>query len=417
MACKQFFFSGTGSNSTLQVYLPVAISAVNTAAGSSTLTPAEHHWLVAGFFKNVRLTLSAAPGSGKSWTLDLMVNGVASGLQVVISDAATSGTSGATEATVSDGDLLAWRLTPSGFPTTTRFTIVSEFNGSASGEAGYGLANTALTTAVGRGSIWGGHVNTTSVIGQTGHVSAAGSVTKFAFRLETTPGVGASRTAVLYKNGVIQDGSGGTPDTRITITDATPGLTATTTFSLPVVVGDDVQIRTSVSGSPTNSNATFATKFIATTDTESNIGWWAAALISAAFMYPTGHTAAGGWGTESAMQLPAPISTVAVSDLRIVTSNTITNGAFTVRKNGANTALAVSMVGVTSGSDLANSVTLANGDIWAMAFTGTPGLNRTARWSMKLTAAADSPAGGGGGGVAPGRPFMGSLVGSVVMGW
>ncbi len=67
-----------------------------------------------------------------------------------------------------------------------------------------------------------------------------GNLTKLAIKTYGTSYSGGSWVAFIVLNGVIQDGSGGTVDTRTTLTDGTASVLGS--FTLPLIVGDHVDV-------------------------------------------------------------------------------------------------------------------------------------------------------------------------------
>src|SRR3990167_415979 len=103
------------------------VSAGNAQSGA---TEANFQQVIAipGTIKNLYVELTSSPGSGKSYTSALMVNGVATALSVAIADSATTGNDTADSIAVNAGDLISLRITPSGTPTasTPRYGVVFE---------------------------------------------------------------------------------------------------------------------------------------------------------------------------------------------------------------------------------------------------------------------------------------------------
>lgn len=93
-------------------------------------------------------------------------------------------------------------------------------------------------------------------------VGTWGSLTYHTFELSAAPGDGKSVTFALYKNGTKQDGSGGTVDTRVTISGASD-TTGSATFDLAVDPGDELSLEMSESGGVTSLNVSYGTRFVA----------------------------------------------------------------------------------------------------------------------------------------------------------
>jgi hypothetical protein len=89
--------------------------------------------------------------------------------------------------------------------------------------------------------------------------------------MEVAPGMGQSRTYALMLNNVLQDGSGGTVNTQLVISDlATTGFVA---LSLPLAVLDTLSIRQYAGGAPTVSRVTASVAVTADLDGESALNF------------------------------------------------------------------------------------------------------------------------------------------------
>ena len=193
----------------------------------------------AGTFSNWSIVLTVAPGASKSFTFTLMVNGVATAAAITISGTATSGTYTATTIALADGDELAIRAVPSGTPALGRASICWDFNSTTSAESLYGSGNV-------NGPIGANRINKVLCVVDNANwdpaatavdvVSCAGTLTKATIKLDADVTASGSLTFTITKNGTAQDGSGGTPDTRITFTTGT--TKASMTAPLAVAVGD-----------------------------------------------------------------------------------------------------------------------------------------------------------------------------------
>jgi hypothetical protein len=191
-------------------------------------------------------------------------------------------------------------------------------------------------------------------------------------RISVAPGTGKHRSFALYKNAVLQDGSGGTVDTTVTISDAE--TTGFALFDLPVDVLDYVSLAQLVSTSPAGSCITASIGFRATTDGQSILCFnsagsnpdnsgvtdFASAMFSG-WGYTTAQapTPAPAWRpdryptTELLLALPAGIDTFTLRGFCVNLSTS--PGAdksylFTTRQAFADTASALTMTGA-SGID------------------------------------------------------------------
>jgi hypothetical protein len=225
----------------------------------------------------------------------------------------------------------------------------------------------------------------TASAANSSYVSAPGVITQMNVLLTVAPGGATTRVFTIYKNAVAQDGSGGTPDTRVSFTGTDVDLTST--FSLAIAAGDDVQVRQTATGPPAATDANFTVKVVSTTDTHSNICHWTNGFL------PTSgtnyaYTAASGWGaTELGLERGGLMSAVELRDFRGKSNSTITNQTYTTRKNLGATAQSFNVTGGSTGSDLTNTVALAPGDTFDVEAVGNGGFNRGFMCAWTLVAA------------------------------
>jgi hypothetical protein len=201
------------------------------------LTAVAREWLMT--HRDRRVSVSAAgdrvgaktrwrrrrAGSGESWTVDLYVNGSPSALTVTVSDLDTDGVVEA-DVAVSAGDLVRYLLTRSSTSASQPNMIMTlEFEADAAGTHVYGFRDRAdwNSSGVSAGFYGEGFPSASSEHHAT--IVPTGTVTGWSinmadgvFPFSTTPGVGNTITYTLQKNGVDQDGTGGTVDTVLTFT-------------------------------------------------------------------------------------------------------------------------------------------------------------------------------------------------------
>lgn len=240
-------------------------------AFSTTLAARTVPWIVAGTFDNFIVTLDVAPGAGKSWVFTLVINGSDTGITVTISDSATTARDILHTATIAVNDTVTLKAVPSGTPTTpgTRGVRTSlEFTGTTIAQSGYAIAGDALSTAAVRYTgLFDGDAYGTVATDVHNVAAAAGTITGMRATVSAQPGVGKSWTHVIYKNGVKQDGTGGTVNTTVTISDTATAASAS--FSLVVVGGDTFYVEVTPAGTPAAATGSVACAFTATTDGES----------------------------------------------------------------------------------------------------------------------------------------------------
>lgn len=322
----------------------------------------------AGEFGNFVLRLTTAPGVGKSWTYTFYKNGSATALAVTISDAATDGRSTVLIA-ISPGDTGHWERTSTGSPASHIPKMTYEFIHADDYVSGYsGAVNISSAGAA---------VAPLSAYGTASYsvIPTPGDLTALDYVLVTAPGSGKSYTLTLRKNGVAQDGSGGTPNTTVTISDlATTGAWAGT---VSLVAGDYIDVNVVGTSTPASSALTVASTFSAATDGVSIIAGSIAGQSPPRFYAPTVEYAGApdAEATETPMEQLGGVSSFVLSDWYGRWSNTsfddfVNPHTYEVRVNGATpgSTLSTTYTGPTlTGSDTTNSLTIADGDVWCVS--------------------------------------------------
>ncbi len=211
--------------------------------------------VVAGTFSKLKVKLIDPAGAGESWTVDLYVNGSASAITVTISDTDTDG-SVETNVAVSAGDLVKYVMTRSSTSASQpNMVLALEFTASAANTYVYGFRDMAAWASTGVSAPFYGEGFPTTA-GSEDHASITPTGTVTAWRINmadgvfpyvTTPGANTI-TYTLQKNGVDQDGTGGTVDTVLAFTGSTN--TGNKSFSLSTTDGDLLSVKCVVSGTP-----------------------------------------------------------------------------------------------------------------------------------------------------------------------
>lgn len=365
---------------------------LDSAVEVSAKTP----WGVAGTFRNLYIKLTGAPGSGAGWTIEVYKGGVATGMVVSIFGSSVDGWFTASDVTVSPGDELALLWTTTGTPGAAGVAYYSvEFEGDNANESGYAqMPATAINRRTGvfwpvkSSGIW----TLTAGNAMENVVPTGGDLKALYYRLDGAPGAGTSYHFHVYKNGVKQDGSGGTVNTTVTISDAATSGNAS--FTLALVATDRVYIECSVSGSPAGRAVGVAARFLATTDGESIMGGWSTLDQSTPIFHRFHGATNTGAVAETTQFAPASVATFGIAKLRVRVYTAPGVGksqAFVVRKNGAATSFAATVSDAANdASDLVDSVSLSNGDRFSASMTpsGTPAAS-TGTWSAVQTMAAD----------------------------
>lgn len=368
--CKQVFCWRTwpaGTNST-------SYRGFEAATAWLTASGRDQPWLVTGDFRNFIVDLDTAPGAGTSITYTLMINGVDSALTFTISGTNTNG-SVAGPVYVTSGDLILIKRSVTGSPTLGVQRASLEFNGANAGESGYGHSAQASSA---RNTLFNpDQLNTTTGITRYSLAAAPGNVTALAANMTAAPGVGNSRTVVIYLNDVKQDGAGGTVDTRCTVSDT--ATQATVTFSLPVSAGDRLYTEWSSVGTPASANTAMGCRFTATTDGYSQVCFGDPAGLNDSntrYTYPLSANVNNWNATETNVDAKAGTSSFVLRDLRQRWSNT-SSVTITLRQNAGATALTCATAASTTASDTTHTVTINSGDLWDFERAGTTGFSRT----------------------------------------
>jgi hypothetical protein len=383
MPCKQIFTNRQPAMSnSVANYLGPTFG--GEAWQASTFAPVP--WQIAGSFRYAGIALASAPGAGNSIAFTMVKNGVDTSLTITITDSATSGTDFVHTVSVTPGDLLYWRCTPTSSPTVSACQLTVEFWGTVIGESGYGNMDLLSNSQTWRTPMFNQGVWNTGNGGTSNHevVAVAGDLKALSYNLSAAPGGGKSYLIQLYKNGTLQNGSGGTVDTRVTIADS--ATTGSWSGTLTLAAGDYVYLESVPSGTPAAAKVGAGVKFLATTDGESQGG------MLTFFNLPTSGTTYSKpmqyyttWDATEANVLVTHQGNTPflVRGLRVRTGLTIGTGpvAFTIRRNGASSGITCSItVGNQTGADTTHSVIMSLGDTWSIEYvaTASPGAARIA---------------------------------------
>ena len=350
------------------------------SAGDSTpiVTP--------GVMSNLSVILSSAPGAGASWTATIQKNDVDTALAVTISGAAaTSGSDTAHQISFAAGDTIRLNWTTGGASSKAWVTSI-EWTPTTAGENIYEFSGDFTNAtdipvfgAVGAGS-GGTGFSATSI------VASAGTISKIRVNTRSTPTGGNSFTYRLRLNGVDQDGTGGTTDTRATIT---AGNTSANSSFTPIAIaaGDLISIRYTQVGANTSAYDVGTVVFTPTNANEScsNVNGNTAGPSTTVtnYTYPRSVHNSGfdAWSTTESVRnySGAATATVTLTAFYVAVSTAPGVGksrTFTVRKNAADTGLVVTISdNATSGNITGQSVPLsALSDRWTIKAvpSGTP---------------------------------------------
>ncbi len=211
--------------------------------GTETLI--QRYWLVAGVFRNLRIKLPSVVDSGKQLDFTLRINEADTAMTISFSGSETDKTYTASDISVAVGDRVNFKTVNTGSgPLGPLWTF--EFEPTSGNKSCYGHANTDGTGSTPRyfGALCGysnpGAISPLASI--IGVFPCAGTITDLGVVLDAAPGSGTHVFSIWKStdNGstfVQQNGSGGTPDTRITYSGG-GNRSRTSAFSLSVNAGD-----------------------------------------------------------------------------------------------------------------------------------------------------------------------------------
>ena len=353
----------------------------------------------AAVISNVHLTIDIAPGSGKSWTVTLMKNEVATALTFNIADLAVKGQDTSNSVTIAAGDVLCWRAVGNSTPATASFNNwyfeiapltpgITQLGGSAfswNNTTKLASPSNLLGPAAAVGSEYQGYH----------YVPTAGSFIA-SYGYQVGAGVTATGfTMLLNLNGVDQDGTGGTVDTRVTWLYTSAKSVSGGTYNLPVVAGDIVYWKATVVGTPGTKTGSISISFQATNTNEyimgmNGVGGLLAGVNQWTYIM-TGTSASPPTVSTSIMQLPVyPTRPVNITKFYVRLTNGPNVGqtrSFTTQKNGSDTSLAFNISGTTqTGNDTANGhkVSLASADTFSVRMGDVTGSSSFSRFTYSL---------------------------------
>lgn len=225
----------------------------------------ETPWSVAGSFSNWKIVMKIAPGSGVSITFTLYVNQTATALTITIAGASTTGSDTTHTVSISPGDTVYVRSAVTGspaIPPSFPWMILSlEFDSGDNFQSGY-CTNRPLgfeASVMSTGLCWGQYLTSGSLAFRSvtdanvdDVIPIAGVIDRLDLTNTMTVTIGGydplqsgdSLEFAIVKNNIVQDGSGGTPDTRTTF--AYPTTSAVWTGTLNIAAGDIVRLQVTV---------------------------------------------------------------------------------------------------------------------------------------------------------------------------
>lgn len=222
---------------------------------------------IAGTFRKLRVRIQHAPGGVNSVKFTLQKNSADTGLSVTITGTEVEAFNDSTEVAFAVGDLIRLRRTHvAGIPTASYAQCSIEWEGPNDTDSIYGT-NTGNNVAEHNrfNYVFNGHGDWQNVTSDNykNVVPIPGTLTQMYAHIDGPVGAGNSITFTTYLNDIAQDGSGGTPDTRLTISGGSD-TTGNTSFALPLVLGDLVHMQATYVG-PTRVRVGYSYSFTSET--------------------------------------------------------------------------------------------------------------------------------------------------------
>lgn len=376
------------NNVTMGTTGPVYDSLVSSNEAIDTGTEAQHETLVAssGTLKNLRIKLGTAPGAGTSRTFTVRVNGASTSITLTISGTDTTGSDTSNTASVSAGDRIALLGTVTGAVADTRLFSSLEFSGTTANESlmsgGTGVAQLS-TTDTEYISLNGLGQQSAAQATAEQLVAVGGTVKNLYIRLDAAPGVGTSRVFTVFKNG---------SSTALTVTISGTDTTGSdTTNSVSVSAGDKVSLEDNPSAlPPAAARLRHGATFVATTDGEFPIlgGGGSNPANNATNYVSVCQSPSNSWiPTENQIHCPGQTCTIDKFYFEVGTAPGAGNTwTLTLRKNAASSGLTMVIADTaTTGTDLVNTVSVANDDLLALQsvpFSAPTGMG-TSKWGFR----------------------------------
>lgn len=344
-------------------------------------------WPTAGTFGNFLVVIDVAPGATKSRAFTFTNVTTAATVTVTLSDSDTSNRNIINTLAVSPGDLLRCAHAGSGTPAAiAECYLLAEFTSTNDGESGYTCAhasgNGALSGTGGpyyvHGPFTGVTWTTTTPPVNEDLIAVAGNVTSMSVRAVTAPGAGNSWDFWLVKNGVLQDGAGGTVNTLVNTGNTTNGVTGT--FTLPIAPGDRLSLKADGVSGPTLSRIQAGITITADTDGECQLNCRQTTGSSSSVVnygWAVYNSTSGWSATETDRDDPTFISTFTLGTMyvRLQTAPGAGNNyKYDMRLDAGTPSGALSVTisdAATTGNDVSGSLVLEDGHLWDIRSTPT----------------------------------------------
>jgi len=347
------------------------ISPINGQVFTATILFGSCYVCAAGTFSNWQIVLPSAPASGKSLAFTLVLNGSDTAAVITIANTATVGTYTGAAIALADGDKITFKCVPSGTPTVSSPIVSWSFNGTTAGQSIYGSGgvNGNITTTRTSNLLNRPDISNFQAAGLE-VVACAGIISKITGEVSADSGATGSWTYTVSKNGTPQDGTGGTPDTRLIFNNT--GVVKSATFSMSVSPGDYFTWTGAPTGTPVAHHLSNGILFTATTAGESHYGGVPALVLSAS---ATQYLATGNGSNtttptvEATGQVNIGLVPFKLKDLYVKTQLGVGVGAavgyaWNVKLGGNTTALTASTLNnATAANDTSGNVTYAAQDL------------------------------------------------------
>ena len=227
-------------------------------AASSFTTEVSSHGIIpsSGTVRELHVKVDTAPGAGKSYTIALSQELSATALTCQISDSNTTCNDTSNSISVTAGERLSIKITPSGTPAAARMAFNLEFLPTTEGETVLmGSSSGSLLTGTRYLPLLGANNGGTSEGVRHIVMPAAGTLKKLYVRLSATPGTDNARTFTLRKNAA--DVSG------ISIAyGATDSGTLSDTDTITVAAGDLISLSSLETGTPAAASIGYGIVFV-----------------------------------------------------------------------------------------------------------------------------------------------------------
>jgi hypothetical protein len=359
-------YGTTGAfNTTTTAYNRIATITTSAWATTSILPVLDAVMPVSTSLTELYVSIATAPGIGNSYVVTILKNGVATGLNVTISDTNTSAFSTAS-VSYSVVDTVVLQCTPVGTPASSGKVMWSVLS-TVSSQPIIGLASTSIANSVETVALSGrSSSDLPSEKNLQVRMPCAGTFSKLYATLGAAPGSGASKTVILRKNSA---------DTSLSALITDPATTGSdTTNSVSVVAGDLVNLKVQISGTTVAGQLASSILF-----TPSNSGDSVLLQCNIFNSSPsaTNYTFLGGcgnlWSATEAGQ------GICIGDNWLATALYVSNpngstGTYTynLRMNSANTSIGVTLSGTSLSTDT-GSESISRTDVLTVQSIGSGG--------------------------------------------